>query len=505
MRSPTRPRPYDPVAAAAVTRALRAVAEATPVPAAGPRPAPRPGRPPATVIRLTAARTGGRRRRWPAVAAAVAVAGLLAVPWLVRRAAGGDGAATIPAVRPPAGTNPAAPRLVPGWLPADLAGHARPFGQVDVAGLTLKGAWMRSHDGGAEVLAATIAPGAGGAVAPRQADWIAQQLAAVYVAADRQAGAPALGEVRGGRGYVAVLRGGATRGDGRAVLDLMEAGEAPASASPGDWAAGEVPLDWVPGIAPTAGTAYAARGRSLELSGVRADLPSLLTLAHLASDRSTLATLPPPGDHVGVRPLALPGGADAWVWRPVGSEREVVMWQEAPGVTGTLVAGGLDDRELARVAGTVTPADPAPGPGPAPARVVTRAGLADDAWYAIERGPNGVGDEEPCYTLVLNGLAAGAGCGAVDPRAAFLQIGMVARTDRHTIVFGVVGPRVARATADDPRVPPAVSGPLAPGGGRYVVLALPRVGHRTVTVFLRDAAGRPLDRIAVDPEGTLGG
>lgn len=502
MRTPTRPRPDDAEVAAAVTRALWAVADATVVPPAAPRPGP------GTVISLTAARTGGRRRHWVApAAAAVVIAGLLAVPWVGSR--GGGGAATIPAVPPPAATDPAAPQLVAGWLPADLADHGRPFGQVDVAGLTLAGAWMRSHDRGAEVLAATITPRVGGAVAPKQADWVAQQLAAVYVAGERGAAAPALAEVRGGRGYVAVLRGDATRGDARAVLGLMEAGKAPESASPGDWAAGAVPLGWVPGIAPTAGTAYAAGGRSLELSGIRADLPSLLDLAHLASDRSALDTLPAPRDHVGLRPLALTGGADAWAWRPAGSERDVVLWQAAPGVTGALVAGGLDDGELARIAGEVVTS----GRGAAPARSVTRADLGDDAWYAIERGPNGVGDdgpggaaiEEPCYTLVLNGLAAAAGCGTVDPGTPFVQMGMVARTDRHTIVFGVVGANVAGATADDPRVRPAASVPLGPGGGRAVVLELPRDGARTMTVSLRDAAARELDHIAFDPEGALGG
>ncbi|HKE74029.1 MAG TPA: hypothetical protein VKB57_10475, partial [Acidimicrobiales bacterium] len=485
--------PDDAEVAEAVIRALRAVADATVVPTAAPRPAP------GTVISLTAARTGGRRRRVLAVAAALVVAGLLAVPWVMARAGGGGGV-TIPAVPPPATTDPAAPQLVAGWLPADLADHGRSFGQVDVAGLKLAGAWMRSHDGGAEVLAATIAPRAGGAVAAHQADWIAQQLAAVYVAGDRGAATPALAEVRAGRGYVAVLRGDATRADARAVLDRMEAGMAPESASPGDWAAGAVPLGWVPGIAPTAGTAYAAGGRSLELSGVRADLPSLLTLTHLASDRSVLDPLPAPADRVGVRPLALAGGAVAWAWRPAGSQRDVVLWRAAPGVVGALVAGGLDDGELARIARGVVTSGRA-----APAGSVTLADAGDDAWYAIERGPNGAGDEEPCYTLVLNGVAAASGCGAVDPGTPFVQMGMVARSDRHTIVFGVVGADVARATADDPGVRPAASLPLGPGGGRAVVLALPRDGARTVIVSLRDAAGRELDHIAFDPEGTLGG
>ncbi|HKE75024.1 MAG TPA: hypothetical protein VKB57_15485, partial [Acidimicrobiales bacterium] len=107
MRTPTRPRPDDAEVAEAVIRALRAVADATVVPTAAPRPAP------GTVISLTAARTGGRRRRVLAVAAAVVVAGLLAVPWVVARA-GGDGEVTIPAVPPPATTDPAAPQLVAG-------------------------------------------------------------------------------------------------------------------------------------------------------------------------------------------------------------------------------------------------------------------------------------------------------------------------------------------------------------------------------------------------------
>src|SRR5262245_13379215 len=223
--SPRRPSFDEARVAAAVTRALHAVADATPI---APTPLLSPDRP-GRVVPLR--RLDGHRRRpevhtrrWLAAAAAVVVLAI-GVP-VVLQASRPDGTPdTSTAYAPP-------PPLVPASPPEGFPEGER-FEEVDLAGLQTEGAIMlpdgslsRPGRDTPAILAATVEDPSGNLTGD-QVYVLAQRLAAVFGAAGDHNSASYVTDVEPGgrRGYVAVARGDASNGDAGAVLSHLASGE----------------------------------------------------------------------------------------------------------------------------------------------------------------------------------------------------------------------------------------------------------------------------------------
>lgn len=346
--------------AAAVTRALHAVADATPI-------APAPALSPVIPLRpldRVAPRPEVPTRRWLAAAAAVVVLAI-GVP-VVLQATRGDGA-------PDTSTSYAAPApLVPTSLPEGFP-PGEQFEELDLAGLSIEGAIMlpdgsHSRPGGdTPAVLAAVAEDPTGDLTGDQLYLLARRLGTVF---GTNSYATAV-EAGGRRGYVAVARGDASLGDANAVISHLSTG-APlldAVPVPVEWNAFPMPLGWVPGLSATSGVRYADGDRSVEVTTSEAELPWLETLAPLMGDFTPL-------------PLATGAG---WRWMPwgAGTDSAVVVWRPAPGLVGTLAAEGLSDAELARLIDSIPSPRPFPAMlGPDESRTVARSAPGATPVYA---------------------------------------------------------------------------------------------------------------------------
>jgi len=472
-----------------VTRTLQAVADATPVAARPPRDLP------GLVIPLgtrSPSPAVARRSRW--VVAAGAVAAALVAGGLVPLRSWLDGdPGQRPAVRiddPATGGTMPAGRLVPTWLPAGLPRAGRPLAARGTAGTRVQASlWTRDNDDAALVTAVIDGP-AGTAVSADTVDQTAVGITGLF---GQGPGDSVVTGRSGGRGFVAVRRGGATLSQARTAVDRLAAGQQLDKASPGgDWDWHGFDLGWVEGAAVTTGTLHAAGGRSVEISTVTGEFPGADVLVPL----------------VGARPLA--GAPSAWAWRP--GDRTEVLWPVAAGVTGRVVAHGLSPAELARVITGLRPVGLPPSAPNVRATYLSTPGAAVPfavQWegrspLAALDAPSG-GREGPCTTLWVAGRIIGPACGA-GPED--MGPSVVARTDTVDVIFDVVGAQVSRVTTGNPRVPGGATHPLVPtdptGGDRWVVLTVPR-GPTSLHLDYRAADGRVVSSTDVELEGALGG
>ena len=366
--TPRRP-PFDEaMVAAAVTRALHAVADATPI--APTRMLAPDG--PGGVVPLRHLDGHPRRpavhtRRWLAAAAAVVVLAI-GVPVVLQASRPDDAPDTSTAYAAP-------PPLVPA-SPPDGFPEGEQFEEVDLAGLRIEGAIMlpdgsRSRPGGdtPAILAATAEDPAG--VTGDQLRVLAERLAAVFGGVDDHITYVTDVALGGRRGYVAVARGDATIGDANAVLRNLQAPEDLLEAVPVplDWNAYPMPLGWVPGLSATSGVRYGDGSRSVEVTTTEAELPWLDALAPLMGDFTPL-------------PLATGTG---WRWRPWGPHSALVVWRPAPGLVGTASAQGLSDAELARLIDSIPPPQQFPATlGAEETRTVARSEPGTTPVFAIE-------------------------------------------------------------------------------------------------------------------------
>ncbi len=304
-------------------------------------------------------------------------------------------------------------------------------------------------------------------------------------------------------GAVVLTRPDAQDGLGDLLADREQAAGSFVEPPGSDWGTAEVPVDWVPGLAPTVGTRYAAAGgdRSVEVTTTAGTLPDIGSLTGLT------AGAPVPLDTI-----------DAWSSAPTGSRERLVTWQAAPGVVGQVRATGLSNAELlrvvanARVVGAVAPlGDPA-------ARVVLRS--AGDVDYQVQWVPRIGTDPDPCLVVVVEGIVDGPECGdESQPLHVFRSFGPIARTPDVTVVFGVFAADVASVSFDDPALGEVATVAVHPEDPstslRVAVLLLMRRGGPPVAVTLRhadgspveeqDVNGYPLGHLTIDPESDIGG
>jgi hypothetical protein len=497
--TPRRPSFDEAMVAAAVTRALHAVADATPI-AAAPLLAPDgPGR----VVPLRRLDGHPRRpevhtRRWLAAAAAVVVLAV-GVPVVLQAARPDDTPDTPTAYVPP-------PPLVPA-SPPDGFPEGEQFEEVDLAGLQIEGAIMLpdgslSRPGGdtPAVLAATVEDPTGHLTGD-QVYALAQRLAAVFGGGDDHGPVTYLSDLEAGgrRGAVAVARRGASSGDANAVLSHLASGAKLLDAVPvsPDWNAFAMPLDWVPGLSATSGVRYEDGGRSVQVTTTEAELPWLDALAPLMGDFT---------------PLPLATGA-AWRWRPQGPDSALVAWRPAPGLVGTVTAQGLSDAELAQLIDSIprpsrsprrwVPRRPARSPAPSPApRPVFAIELARGVPFTM---PNEV-ERVDCLDFVVGQDRAGYQCDVtVTSELPVVFLGPVARTDDDVTVLGIFGPWVATVATDDPprgSVATQALVPADPASLRYALITLPREPDHQALLRLAAANNVELrsERIDLDQE-----
>jgi hypothetical protein len=215
--------------AAAVTRALHAVADATPI-------APAPLLSPVIPLRRvdsSARRPEVHTRRWLVAAAAVVVLAI-GVPVVLQATRAGDAPVTSVSYTAP-------PPLVPTSPPEGFP-PGEQFEEVDLAGLHIEGGIMLpdgslSRAGDTRAILAATADDPARNLTGDQLYVLAQRLAAVFGGVDDSATYVTDIEVGGRRGFVVVARGDAPIGDANAVLGHLSSGAPLADAVP-------VPVEW---------------------------------------------------------------------------------------------------------------------------------------------------------------------------------------------------------------------------------------------------------------------
>ena len=266
----TEPSPrYDEDAADVVTRTLLAVAATTPR-RSGIGLAPGP-------IAVPPVPTRPAWLKWVggAVAAAVVAAGLA---WAERDGppVGGQSVAFIGAADAP-------PELVPGRLPESVVPAREPAAEVGVSGVTVDAVVLGPGEQAGDVVGAVVATTDGRPLPETLPDYVAAVLADTVGAAVADASVVAPAE--SSRAYLAVPRGAVGPGAVDTVLDVLDDG---AFADPGadprlaTWRREQVPVDWLPALAPTTRRGYEGDGGTdVELMAVAADLPGVAAIAGL--------------------------------------------------------------------------------------------------------------------------------------------------------------------------------------------------------------------------------
>jgi hypothetical protein len=471
-----------------VRRTLQAVADAVPV----------DDRPAADrlVVQLapsipTAATPGPNRwRRGRRSAAAVLGAAAALVVAVLAVQAGGDGNEAGPATDL---SDPASVQFVPDWLPDDVTIEVGLVGRVSGIELALDAALLRSPDGTGDVLVAALERSDGRPIGEQQVRKVRN---AIDTPTARLEDSGAEGR-DGSRGWVAVSRGSASRDDalaaGAALMDAAVPIDSTDPADPADWAdvlpgwtPQPVPLGWLPDFAPTYRTRYAGDDRSVDVLTVVGDLPPADVLPTLLVDARTVT----------VR------GQQGWISSLPSAGSDMLVWREAPGLVGAVIATELSSDELVQVADGLRVAEqPA---GDADVEVVA-GGDVEGMAYRIER--QDTRSEGRCVTLYVDDVATGPSCGLDPPDGTVRQIGPVERNDDVTLVWGILAADVHEATVGPfatVRAPALPVDPDDPASLRYVLLALPHQSS-PVDITLSDAEGHALAVTTVDLQGTIGG
>jgi hypothetical protein len=467
---------YDAAAADLVVRALRAVAEATPVDSKSidfdPMAVP--------LARADIDRSIRRRRRarWlVGLSAAAAAALVVAVVW-----ARDDGRVeTSPADGAIATDPPPSTRMAPGWLPEGFSAEPTEITRSPGLGMRVEGTLLRSATG-AEIVAVSIESGDEGGdanlVMGRRIDRVRLAVEGVFRPPD---GRHMVTDSAGPRGVVAMARGGASPARVRAAVARLLEGFAPVDATAEGWTATPLPLDWLPGIAPQVVTTHwSDDGMSAAaVTTVSGQLPGPDVIESLLAD---------------VEPTQL-RGLSAWTFAPEGSDDMMLLWQEAPGLVVT-VTGGLSPDELRRVAEGLVAVDEPAGGSETRSSVIAEGTIAG-LDYRVERSAGegtALGD---CVTLILEDQAASEPvCTRTGARPAYAtSLEPVATVDDITLVWGLMPPDVQTVTANDSSSSSAETlavDPSDPDSARYVLLPVARDGPPRVTFTLRDRDGQSM-------------
>jgi hypothetical protein len=402
----------------------------------------------------------------------------------------------------PAGEDQGAPAPHTRWLPDGFSETAgpQPVGEIDLE----VEAVVVGVPGGTEVLVAAVSHQGGRAVEPYEADWVVDRLTGVFGTSDDEAVVHVADDDP--RAFVAVPRGGLASEEVDAIVAHM-ATVAPfgsGTASAEGLTVDPVRVDWAPGLAPTTGQAFVSGDEgvvSLEVYFVGGRLPDEAQLDLLLGGVDEQ----PVGDDVG------------WRWRPETSDQELLLWQEAPGTIGAVVAGGLSPDEVAHVAESVE-TNPAP-----PNLVIWEVGRSNEgadveysvewaeAWSKLWSGESKepVEAEGPCARLEVAGEWQAPVCGMDHPDATYVTFGPTATEDGQDVYWGIVGPSVtqvelARSGGSSPVSAEAL--PLDrgdPDSMRYVVITVPHADVATTTARFLDRDGRVLDTETFDFVGQL--
>ena len=279
------------------------------------------------------------RRRWRATLTVTAAAIVLAAGiWAVLRSTD-DAEDTAP--RPPAGEPGVEPRLptalpttpVAGWLPAGMQPEdERVFSTPPLP--TIKDSALLTGRGDDAVGVALTAPDA------NQADLAGRALAPFVGAPYGDEGQPLVSrhEVGPGASVAAAWRrspwaDAAAESAGLAALTTA----APLDLAPAGWRSRAMRVDWAPGVGASASVSYTKPGTtvSVALHSVRGMLPDRDLLAATLADEERVEVRGHRGWFV---PLDSPGADSA------------VLWQEAEGYVGVVVANDVARRDVLRVA-----------------------------------------------------------------------------------------------------------------------------------------------------------
>jgi hypothetical protein len=384
----------------------------------------------------------------------------------------------------------------PAWLPPGVDDDGELLPTTGDTGLDVEAAVLQAPGGG-DVLAAAVSHDDGTAVEPHEADWVVDRLAGVFGASDDEAVVQTSADDP--RAFIVVPRGGVDPEEvdlavaHLAAGTLFDEGGGPRS----DWSFQRVPVDWVPGLAPTVGQGFVSDdgASSVDVFLVAGELPGGFQLGVV------LGSVEP-------RPI---GDAAGWRWRPADSEQEMLLWQEAPGTIGVVVAGEVSPDDLVRVAESVEPegGPPSGDGGRAGVRIVAESNDGSAVDYWVEWADRLSEVEGRCVTLVVEDEPVGPTCEFDRPDAIFTTFGPVALRDALDVYWGIVGPSVLTVEIDQSGGRPPVSAealPLDqgdPDSMRYVVITAPHADVGTTTVRFLDGDGGVLDTETIDFVGEL--
>lgn len=473
MRAPTSDAGRDGDAVDLVTRTLRAVAAATPVPDDA---APVQD---GVVLALRADRQPRLSRRGTVrlvAAAAAAVVLVVAAVW----SRGGDDVETSP-------TDPSVPtaprpdvRMEAGWLPGGFG--AAPSAVQRTPAIDAAVDAVLWGEGEEAVVAAAVDLGDAAAdpnVVARRTETVRTALEGAFRPPD--AGHVATSTV-GGRGGVVLTRAGASP-DAAALATRIAGGERPADTAPDGVAPTPLPLDWLAEVGPAVAVGYQAADQSgaVAITVVGGRLP----------EAPILQAVLPGATPVDVR------GRSGWSVVPPGSDDTWVTWQEAPGLVVT-VRGGLTHDQLLTVAEGLVARDDTAAQAAAPPDVIAE-GTVEGLAYRIERVPGEGTDRGWCATAVVDGDAAGQVCQQLvngQPLDAHPFV-PAARFDGGILYLGSVPAGVATVSVDGSVVETVDA---APGDADSFPVALVPVpdGPGAATLRLHGADGEDLGTVGID-------
>ncbi len=235
-------------------------------------------------------------------------------------------------------------QLVAGWLPADLTTD-EPLVAVPAPAISLTGQVLRGPTADSEFLVVEAVAADG----ERYSDQVWTQLMSRIGATWGDDGHQEASATSTDANLV-LGRGTATEQDVHAVFSAMVTSHGvplDTVTLPDGWPANLTigpaqSLDWVPGIAATHGHAYGNPdgSRGVDVATLTGDLPDDAAVSSILPADAELVTTP---DRRGWR-LTLPGTGE-----------RMFLWQEAPGVIGTVTGRGLTEEELFRLADGVRP------------------------------------------------------------------------------------------------------------------------------------------------------
>jgi hypothetical protein len=437
---------------------------------------------------ITPGRPGGRRRTVRAAiglsaAAAAAITGVLV--WR-------DGPDVTTG---PARTDEVSP--VPAWLPPGVDEDGEPLPTTGETGLAVDAAVLGAPGGG-EVLVAAVSHEDGSPTRPYEAHWILGRLAGMFGVSDDEAVVRSADADQ--PAIVAVPRGEVSDADVDLAVTHGSTSVFGSSGPPADgWTRRMVPVGWAPGLAPTVGQSFSSDDGSTSVE-------IILVAGELPREGDLGALLGP------IEPREI-GDVAGWRRPLQDSGQEMLVWQEAPGTIGIVVAGGVPPEDVVRVAASVDADTPPSADGDGGGvRVVGGSNEGSDVAYRIEWADT-LPDEalRPCVTLIVEDESSSSRCGIDHPDQTFLSFGPAAVVDGVDVYWGIVGPSVTTVELElsggrQPVVAEAL--PLDrgdPDSMRYVVMTAPHTDVGSATARFLGPERQVLDTETIDFVGSLDG